>query len=55
MCEIILFRKALRDYDLSVLIMETYFNDELGLNNAAYHLQQCVEKVLKGYLECVGG
>ena len=54
MCEIILFRKALRDYDLSVLIMETYFNDELGLNNAAYHLQQCVEKVLKGYLECVG-
>ena len=49
-----MFRKALRDYDLSVLIMETYFNDELGLNNAAYHLQQCVEKVLKGYLECVG-
>lgn len=54
MCEIILFRKALRDYELSVLIMETYFNDELGLNNAAYHLQQCIEKVLKGYLECVG-
>lgn len=24
------------------------------LNNAAYHLQQAVEKVLKGALECVG-
>ena len=26
----------------------------LILNNAAYHLQQTVEKVLKGALECVG-
>ena len=27
---------------------------EMILNNAAYHLQQAVEKALKGALECVG-
>ncbi|MCM1134746.1 MAG: HEPN domain-containing protein [Clostridium sp.] len=28
--------------------------DEMFFNNSAYHLQQCVEKVMKGALECVG-
>ena len=30
------------------------FHDEMFLNIAAYHLQQCTEKVIKGALECVG-
>ena len=28
--------------------------DEYYINTIAYHLQQAVEKTLKGYLECVG-
>lgn len=54
MCDIRLFRSALMDYRTACTIWETPYNDELILNNAAYHLQQAVEKVLKGALECVG-
>lgn len=42
------------DYETAAMIWESSYNDEMILNNAAYHLQQAVEKVLKGALECVG-
>ena len=54
MCDIRLFRSAKMDYETAAMIWRTPYNDEMILNNAAYHLQQAVEKVLKGALECVG-
>ena len=42
------------DYQTARMIWERPYNDEMILNIAAYHLQQAVEKVLKGALECVG-
>lgn len=55
MCDIRLFRSAMMDYETAAMIWRNPYNDEMILNNAAYHLQQTVEKVLKGALECVGG
>ena len=54
MCDIRLFRSALMDYETAEMIWKSPYYDEMILNNAAYHLQQTVEKVLKGALECVG-
>lgn len=54
MCDIRLFRSAKADYDTAVMIWKNPYNDEMILNNAAYHMQQAVEKTLKGALECVG-
>lgn len=54
MCDIRLFRSARMDYETAVMIWRSSYNDEMILNNAAYHLQQTVEKILKGALECVG-
>ncbi len=54
MCDIRLFRSARMDYKTAEMIWNSACHDELILNNAAYHLQQTVEKVLKGALECVG-
>lgn len=54
MCDIRLFRSALMDYETAAMIWRNPYNDEMILNNAAYHLQQAVEKILKGALECVG-
>ncbi|MCC8150997.1 MAG: HEPN domain-containing protein [Lachnospiraceae bacterium] len=54
MCDIRLFRSAKMDYKTAEMIWQTQTNDEMILNNAAYHLQQAVEKILKGALECVG-
>lgn len=54
MCDIRLFRSAKADYETAVMIWKNSYNDEMILNNAAYHLQQAVEKTLKGALECVG-
>ena len=54
MCDIRLFQSARMDYDTAVLIWKTPYNDERFLNNAAYHLQQSVEKLLKAALECIG-
>lgn len=54
MCDIRLFKSALMDYETAVMIWRTPYNDDMILNNAAYHLQQAVKKVLKGTLECVG-
>lgn len=54
MCDVRLFRSAKMDYETAKMIWSSPYNDEMILNNAAYHLQQAVEKVLKGALECVG-
>lgn len=54
MCDVRLFRSAFMDFLTAKQIYETSYNDEMYLNNAAYHLQQSVEKTLKGSLECVG-
>lgn len=54
MCDIRLFRSARMDYETAAMIWRNPYYDEMILNNAAYHLQQAVEKVLKGALECVG-
>ena len=54
MCDVRLFRSAKMDYETAMMIWKNPYNDEMILNNAAYHLQQAVEKVLKGALECVG-
>ena len=54
MCDVRLFRSGFLDYQLAKNIWEKPYNDEMYLNNAAYHLQQCVEKITKGALECTG-
>ena len=54
MCDIRLFKSARTDYEAAELMWKTPCNDERFLNIAAYHLQQSVEKVLKGAIECVG-
>lgn len=54
MCDVRLFRSARMDYETAQILWKTPYNDEMILNNAAYHLQQAVEKVLKGALECAG-
>lgn len=54
MCDIRLFRSAYLDYQAAVSLYQTPFPDEMYFNIVAYHLQQCVEKVIKGALECVG-
>lgn len=48
MCDVRLFRSAFIDYLTAKQIYENPYNDELYLNNAAYHLQQAVEKTLTG-------
>lgn len=45
MCDIRLFRSAMMDYETAAMIWRNPYNDEMILNNAAYHLQQAVEKV----------
>ncbi|MXP76058.1 HEPN domain-containing protein [Lachnospiraceae bacterium WCA-9-b2] len=54
MCDVRLFRSAKLDYETAAMIWKHPYHDEMILNNAAYHLQQAVEKILKGALECVG-
>ncbi len=54
MCDIRLFRSAQMDYEAAAMIWKNPYNDEMILNIAAYHLQQTVEKTLKGALECAG-
>lgn len=54
MCDIRLFKSARMDYKTAGMIWRESANDEMILNNSAYHLQQAVEKILKGALECTG-
>ncbi len=53
-CDVRLFKSAWMDDQAAVQLYQIPFPDEMYLNIVAYHLQQCVEKVLKGALECVG-
>lgn len=54
MCDVRLFRSARMDLETAKMLWKAAWDDEMILNNAAYHLQQAVEKVLKASLECVG-
>ncbi len=54
MCDIRLFRRAYMDYRVAENLLKIPENDEAYMNAVAYHLQQSVEKTLKGFLECVG-
>ena len=54
MCDVRLFRSARMDLETAKMLWKAAWEDEMILNNAAYHLQQAVEKVLKASLECVG-
>lgn len=54
MCDIRLLRSAFMDFLAAKQIYTNPYNDEMYLNNSAYHLQQAVEKTLKGSLECIG-
>ena len=54
MCDVRLFKSGYLDFQLAKNIWIMPYNDEMFLNNAAYHIQQCVEKITKGALECIG-
>lgn len=54
MCDIRYFRRAKHNYDNAVLVLQHYQTDELYIIDAACKLQECVEFVLKAFLECKG-
>lgn len=54
MCDIRFFKSAYHCYDAAENLLKFYEQDEMYLNDAAYNLQQCVEKTLKAFLECKG-
>lgn len=54
MCDIRYFKAARHNYDYAVKTKQFYEADEAYVNDMAYNLQQCVEKTLKAFLECVG-
>lgn len=54
MCSIRYFRLAYHNLVAAKRDFKDYEYDELFLRDAAYNLQQGVEKALKAFLECVG-
>lgn len=54
MCDIRYFKAARHNYIVAVKLRQFYQSDEAMVNDIAYNLQQCVEKTLKAFLECVG-
>lgn len=54
MRDIRVFKSALADYNIAVNTFNTMEHDEMYLNSIAYHLQQSVEKTLKGFIDFVG-
>ena len=54
MCDVRLFHSAWIDLQTAEMTRDMAVDDELFLNTSAYHLQQAVEKLLKGALECNG-
>lgn len=54
MCDIRYFKSAWHNWDVASHMIGLYTSDELYINDAAYNLQQCVEKTLKAFLECKG-
>lgn len=51
MCDIRYFKNAYNDYRVATDLLRNAEADEFYINTIAYHLQQTVEKTLKGYLE----
>lgn len=54
MCDIRYFKSAYHNYEVAEKLIQYYQSDELYLNDVAYNLQQCIEKMLKAFLECKG-
>ncbi|MCD8110594.1 MAG: HEPN domain-containing protein [Clostridiales bacterium] len=54
MCDIRYFKSAYHNFEVAEKLMQYYQSDELYLNDVAYNLQQCIEKMLKAFLECKG-
>lgn len=54
MCDVRMLRAAKMDFDAAEALFKIPYNDEAFVNRCAYMLQQCVEKVLKGFLEFKG-
>ena len=54
MCDIRYFKAARHNYDYAEKTKIFYASDEAYVNDIAYNLEQCVEKTLKAFLECVG-
>lgn len=54
MCDIKYFKLAFHNLDVAKSALRDYQYDELYLRELTYNLEQCVEKTLKAFLECVG-
>ena len=54
MCSIKYFKLAYHNLDVAKSALRDFQQDELYLRELTYNLQQCVEKTLKAFLECVG-
>lgn len=54
MCDLRVFRNAYGDLQYAKKSYYAFYNDERAINAIAYSLQQCVEKLIKAHLECVG-
>lgn len=54
MCDLRYFRAIYADFKLAKKVFCAFTNDERTVNSTVYNLQQCVEKLLKAYLECAG-
>lgn len=54
MSDIKYFKLAYHNLDVAKSALRDYQYDELFVREVAYNLQQCVEKTLKAFLECVG-
>ena len=54
MCDVRYFKAARHNYIVAVTLKQYCASDEAMINDIAYNLQQCVEKTLKAFLECVG-
>lgn len=51
MCDITLFRKAYADFQTVETLFQNHYDDACIRQNCCYFMQQCIEKILKGYLE----
>lgn len=54
MCDLRVFRSVYSDFSYARKSYLMFYNDERAVNAISYALQQCVEKLLKAYLECAG-
>ncbi len=54
MCDLRYFKRAYHKYDYAVRTMQFFKDDEEYIYDIAYNLQQCVEMVLKAFLDFQG-